>query len=247
MTAATPAPPLGLFTKISYGIGQAGEGIKTTALEAFLIFYYNQALAMPATKAALATFIALAVDAVFDPMVGSLSDSLRSAWGRRHPFMYAGAAPFGLMLYLLFAPPSGLSENALFVWMVTFTILVRMAMAIYLIPHNALGAELSPDYHERTAIGGWRLFFGVLGGSFATVAGFGYFFWITVEVPYGLGNPAAYPRFAAAFAVLASIAVLWSAVGTHSRIHFLLEPAKKHEGFSPTRLVRELAESLRST
>ena len=246
MTASTPVPKLGLLTKLSYGLGQAGEGIKTSALEAFLIFYYNQALAMPATKAALATFIALAVDAVFDPMVGSISDSLRSRWGRRHPFMYAGAAPFGLMLYLLFAPPAGLSENGLFVWMVTFTILVRMAMAVYLIPHNALGAELSPDYHERTSIGGWRLFFGFFGGVVATVAGFGYFFKNTTDVPYGLGNPAAYPRFAAVFAVLATLAVLWSALGTHSRIAYLVEPAKRHEGFSLTRLGRELAESLKS-
>jgi Na+/melibiose symporter-like transporter len=185
------APPLRLWTKISYGIGQAGEGIKTTALEAFLIFYYNQALAMPATKAALATFIALGVDAVFDPLVGSVSDSLRSRWGRRHPFMYAGAVPFGVMLYLLFAPPAGLSENGLFVWMVGFTIAVRMAMAVYLIPHNALGAELSADYHERTSIGSWRLFFGFVGSVIAVVSGFGYFFRNTPEHPYGLGTASA--------------------------------------------------------
>ncbi len=239
------APPLRLWTKISYGIGQAGEGIKTTALEVFLIFYYNQALGMPATKAALATFIALGVDAVFDPMVGSLSDSLRSRLGRRHPFMYAGAVPFGLMFYLLFAPPSGLSENGLFVWMVTFTIAVRMAMAVYLIPHNALGAELSADYHERTSIGSLRLFFGFVGGVFATVAGFGYFFKGTAD-HYGLGDPAEYPRFAAVFAVLATGSVLWSALGTHSRIRHLVAPAKLHASFSLGRLWKELVESLES-
>ena len=80
------------------------------------------------------------------------------------------------MFYLLFAPPAGLSENGLFLWMVGFTIAVRMAMAVYLIPHNALGAELSADYHERTSIGSWRLLFGFVGGVVATVSGFAYFF-----------------------------------------------------------------------
>jgi Na+/melibiose symporter-like transporter len=240
------APPLGLFTKISYGIGQAGEGIKNSAFEAFLFFYYNQALGLPASKAGVATFIALAIDAVFDPFVGSISDSLRSRWGRRHPFMYAGAVPFGVMFYLLFAPPSGLSENALFLWLIGFAVAVRTAMAVYLIPHNALGAELSADYHERTAVGGWRLLFGFTGGIVAAVVGYTVFFRNTAEQANGLGNAAAYPPFAEVFGVIATIAVLWSALGTHRRIPFLVAPARLHERFSPARLGAELAESLRS-
>jgi Na+/melibiose symporter-like transporter len=150
------------------------------------------------------------------------------------------------MLYLLFAPPAGLSENGLFLWMVGFTIAVRMAMAVYLIPHNALGAELSADYHERTSIGSWRLFFGFVGSVVAIVSGFGFFFRNTPEQPYGLGTAAAYPRFAAVFAVLATAAVFWSAFGTHSRIVHLLEPVKRHAGFSLRRLGSEVVESLRS-
>ncbi|MFI5316202.1 MAG: MFS transporter [Myxococcota bacterium] len=239
-------PKLNLFTKISYGIGQAGEGIKNTAFEAFLFFYYNQVLGVSATKAGAATLIALVFDAFIDPLLGSLSDSLRSRWGRRHPFMYLGAAPFGVMLYLLFAPPQGLSENGLFLWLAGFAIAVRASMSVYLIPHNALGAELTADYHERTSIGGWRLLFGFTAGFIAIVVGYGYYFRNTEAVPYGLGVQAAYPRFAACFAVISSIAVLWSALGTHSRIRYLVEPVRMHERFTPRRLFVEVAEALRS-
>jgi Na+/melibiose symporter-like transporter len=107
-------PALRVHTKISYGIGQLGEGIKNSSFELFLFFYYNQVLGVSATLAGAATLVALAIDAVFDPVAGSISDSFRSRWGRRHPFMYAGAVPFGLMFYLLFAPPAGLSELGLF-------------------------------------------------------------------------------------------------------------------------------------
>ncbi|HTO51950.1 MAG TPA: MFS transporter [Myxococcota bacterium] len=239
-------PKLSLFTKISYGIGQLGEGIKNGSFEIFLLFYYNQVLGLPGTLAGAATFIALGFDAFFDPFVGSLSDSLRSRWGRRHPFMYAGAVPFGVMFYLLWVPPSGLGELGLFLWLTAFAIGVRAAMAIYLIPHNAMGAELSSDYHERTSIGGWRIVLGFVGAFLASLLGFGVFFKDTPDHPFGQRNLAAYPHFAEFFGVLATAAVLWSAFGTQSRIPFLPVPARDQEPLTFTRFGRELRDSLRS-
>jgi Na+/melibiose symporter-like transporter len=235
-----------MHTKIAYGLGQLGEGIKTAAFETFLFFYYNQVLGLPATKAGAATLIALVIDAVFDPFAGSLSDSLRTRWGRRHPFMYAGAVPFGTALYFLFAPPATLGENGLFFWLIGFAVAVRLAMSVYLIPHNALGAELSGDYHERTSIGGWRILFGLFGGLVTAVVGFLYFFRDSAAHPFGQRNLEAYPRFAAFFACVATLAVLWSAFGTHSRIPYLLEPRQAPERLTFGRFVRELETSLKS-
>lgn len=237
---------LKLLTKISYGIGQAGEGIKTTAFEVFLFFYYNQVLGLSGTLAGAATLIALVVDAVFDPVAGSVSDSVRTRWGRRHPFMYAGAVPFGVMFYLLFRPPAELGQTGLFLWLTGFAIAVRISMAVYLIPHNALGAELSADYHERTSVGGWRILFGLVGGFATATIGFGYFFKDTPLHEFGQRNLAAYPAFSGFFAVLATGAVLWSALGTHSRIPHLVQPSHAPDPFSYKRLYRELSESLRS-
>jgi len=243
---------LNLFTKVSYGIGQAGEGIKNTAFEAFLFFYYNQALGLSATLAGSATLLALVVDAFFDPALGSVSDSVRTRLGRRHPFMYAGAVPFGLMFYLLFGPPAEMHQHpelhqmGLFLWLTGFAVAVRIAMSVYLIPHNALGAELSADYHERTSIGSWRISLGLMAGFATSVIGYGYFFKDAPQQPVGLRNIAAYPEFAAFFALIATSAVLWSALGTHSRIRHLVQPTNAPEKFSYKRLYTELSESLRS-
>jgi Na+/melibiose symporter-like transporter len=237
---------LNLFTKISYGIGQAGEGIKNTAFEAFLFFYYNQALGLSATLAGAATLLALVVDAFFDPALGSLSDAVRTRLGRRHPFMYAGAIPLGVMFYLLFSPPAGLGQTGMFLWLTGFAIAVRIAMSVYLIPHNALGAELSADYHERTSIGSWRISMGLMAGFATLLTGYGYFFKDASKQDVGLRNIAAYPHFAALFAAIATAAVLWSALGTHSRIRHLVQPTNAPERFSYKRLYLELTESLRS-
>ena len=40
------APPLNFAVKLSFGIGQIAEGIKTCAFGTFLLFYYNQILGL---------------------------------------------------------------------------------------------------------------------------------------------------------------------------------------------------------
>ena len=110
-------PRLHLYTKLAYGIGQLGEGFKNSSFETFLFFYYNQVLGVSGTWTGIAIFLALCVDAIADPLVGSLSDGWRSRFGRRHPFMYAAALPMGVCFALLFLPPDGLSERALAAWL----------------------------------------------------------------------------------------------------------------------------------
>ena len=130
-------------SKLAFGVGQFAEGLKNTAFAAFVLFYYNQVLGLPGTLAGAALFIALVVDAVTDPLAGSLSDNHKSRLGRRHPFMYASAVPLGMAFVGLFAPPSGLGEWGLFAWLVAFAILTRVAMTLYHVPHLALGAEMT--------------------------------------------------------------------------------------------------------
>jgi len=142
--------------RIMFAVGQIPEGVQSTSFGFFLLFFYNQVLGLSGFLASVAIVIALLVDAISDPVIGSWSDGFRHRWGRRHPFMYAGAVPFGLCFYLLFAPPAGLSEPEVFVWLVVFSVLTRTTQSVYSIPHTSLTAELSTDYQERTQLSSLR-------------------------------------------------------------------------------------------
>ncbi len=215
-------------TKFAYGIGQLAEGLKNSALGTFVLFYYNQVLGLPGTLAGLALAIALVFDAFTDPLAGSISDNWRSKYGRRHPFMYASALPLGIFFYLLFAPPTGLTDIELFVWLTATVLLTRGAMTLYHVPHIALGAELSTDYHERSQIVSYRYVFGFVGFFISYGVGFGWFFRDTDEFPKGQFNLSAYEPYAICLSLLMVVTIIWSGWGTHHRIPYLPRPAGEH-------------------
>jgi len=225
----TPAhrTPLSGSVRWSFGLGQMAEGIKNSSFSAFLLFYYNQVLGLPAESAGLAIAISLIFDAVTDPVIGTVSDRWRGPLGRRHPFMYASALPLAISFYFLFTPP-GFATNgddtALFVWMLTFTLLTRGAMTLYHVPHLALGAELSEDYDERTTLVAIRQVLSVSGYLIVYGLGFGFFFAPTPEFQNGQLNGAAYPPFAFILAVISFVTILVSGWGTRSCIPNLPKP-----------------------
>tara|TARA_R110002073_G_scaffold61577_9_gene154810 strand:+ start:176 stop:1600 length:1425 start_codon:yes stop_codon:yes gene_type:complete len=208
-------------TKLAFGTGQVAEGIKTTSFSLFVLFYYNQVLGLSGSLTGAALFIALVVDAVTDPLVGSMSDNLKSKLGRRHPFMYAAAIPLGLAFIGMFSPPGDLSEIQLFLWLVVFSVLTRVAMTFYQVPHLALGAELTDNFHERTRVVSYRQFFGTIGGALASIIGFGYYF---SDEQGGRLVAENYTAFGVTLSLMMVVAIWYSAWGTQSEIPFLKNP-----------------------
>ncbi len=209
--------------KLAFGVGQFAEGLKNIALASFLLFFYNQVLGVPGSLAGLAVGIALMIDALTDPIAGSVSDHWRSPHGRRHPFMFASIMPLMAAFFLLFNPLVS-SELGLFVWMVVFSIATRLAMSLYHVPHIALGAEMTEDFDDRSKLVGYRMFFSNLGGLATFALAFLLFFIPTPEFENGQLNREAYTPFALLLSMLMGATIFWSAWGTRSVIPFLPAP-----------------------
>lgn len=60
-----------LRTKTLFGLGAAAESVCLYSFSFLVMLYYNQVLGQPATLAGLGPTIALIVDAITDPVVGS--------------------------------------------------------------------------------------------------------------------------------------------------------------------------------
>ena len=242
VAAAAPSD-LSWRVRIMFAFGQVPEGVQSTAFGFFLLFFYNQVLGLSGSLASLAIVVALVLDAVIDPVVGSWSDRTRGRWGRRHPFMYAAALPFGVCFYLLFAPPADLNTYGVFLWLVTFSILTRATQSFYSIPHTAMTAELSTSYDERTLLSALRSLFGSIGTLMVFLIGLQIYFKASAQYPNGQLNPHAYPLFAATFAAVLVIGIWISAAGTHSQIPKLPQAGSSTTRFSLGQVLRESLEA----
>ena len=98
-------------------------------------------------------------DGISDPLIGVLSDRLRSRYGRRHPFMAISILPMGLGFIGLFAPPDSVtvSQWQLACWLLFWSLWVRTFVTAFAIPHLAMSAEISTDYTERSQVLGARM------------------------------------------------------------------------------------------
>ncbi len=243
---AVPAEePVPLGAQVAYGFGSVAEGVKNTAFNTFLLFYYNAVLGLSGTLSGAAIFLALCVDAVTDPLVGSLSDNLHSRWGRRHPYMYASAVPMGVSMWLLFNPPASLGETGLFVWFTTFAVAVRTSMTFYSIPSNSMVAELTSSYDLRTTLVSWRFFFGWIGGIAIAQVGYRVFFVAKPGLEDGRLDASAYGGFALVCALAIVAAILICSLGTH-RLIPRLKPPPEVTPFSLRRLFAEMRDVLRN-
>ena len=152
---------ISLGRRLGYGVGGAVFAVKEAAYAVFVLLFYTQVLGLSGALAGAALFAAILFDCASDPVIGAWSDRLRSAWGRRHPFMLAGCLPLGLGFLGLFAPPPAVAESSalLTLWLLFFSVWIRTFLSMYTIPHLAMTADMSSDYRERSMILGTRLFF----------------------------------------------------------------------------------------
>ncbi|MBC6441489.1 MAG: MFS transporter [Rhodospirillales bacterium] len=98
-------------------------------------------------------------DAVTDPVIGYFSDRTPGCLGRRRAWIVVGCPVIALATMQLFMPPEGAGAGHLMIW----TAVLYLAGTMVIVPMNAWGAELSPDYHQRSRVTGTRAAFGLMG------------------------------------------------------------------------------------
>ena len=202
--------------KFFYASGAVANGVKTDAFTFFLLFFYSNVIGLSPGLASLAIFIALMVDAFTDPLMGVISDRTRHKFGRRHPYFLLGMIPMGLSYFMLFSIQTSweLSQQYLFVWMLTFTMLTRLGMTIFEVPHRSLGSEMSRSYTERTSIFATRELFGWMGGLFNAFLAYTIFFKDTPDYMPGTKNPEPWIYYGMTGATIMCISVLVTYFGT---------------------------------
>ena len=153
---------LSLKLCLGFGIGTVGVSIMLNTVTAFYPAFMSTVLGQSPELAGYLLMGSKLVDAVIDLLIGRMSDHTRSRWGRRRPFLAAGAAVSAASFLMLFAPPV-LSQGALVAYMIAALVLYSAGYSLFNVPYMALPAELTEGFHERTRLISFRTVFVSIG------------------------------------------------------------------------------------
>ncbi|GAB4362021.1 MAG: MFS transporter [Methylohalobius crimeensis] len=151
--------PLSLPRLIAYGLPGLPLAILGLPLYVYLPTYYARDLMLGTPLVGSILLAARLFDVVTDPAAGLLSDRLSLDNWRRRGMMVMGVPWLLIGIWMLFLPPAGIGAG----WLLLGTLLAYLGWTLVSIPYAAWGAELSPDYHERSRLAASREGFQALG------------------------------------------------------------------------------------
>jgi Na+/melibiose symporter-like transporter len=156
-------------------LGYGGLALPLAALNlplyVYLPTFYTQQLGLDLAVVGSVLLLARLFDTLIDPLMGELTDRVRTPLGQRRPWLLLAAPLLLLASWKLFVP----GENVGAFYLLAWSCIGYAAWTLMLLAYAAWGAELSRDYHERSRITGVREGFILLGillaASLPTIVG----------------------------------------------------------------------------
>lgn len=137
--------------KIAFGLGMLANQMFPAMIGIFTVVLVEK-LGFSGLLLGLTYFIPKFYDALFDLIMGYVSDNTKSKWGRRRQYVLAGAVILGISFVLMWQlyVENGVTYN--FIYFLGISLIFYTGLTIFSIPYVAMGYEMSDDFHERTNI-----------------------------------------------------------------------------------------------
>lgn len=149
---------------LGYGLGDVFGGGSTTTINMFYLFFLTSVAGISPALAGTAILVSKIWDAVTDPVMGLITDNTRTRLGRRRPYFLLGIPLIVASFSAMWISPAEASETLRFVYALFAYLLFSTVYTMVWVPYNAIAAEMTPDYDERTRLSTARIIFSNLGG-----------------------------------------------------------------------------------
>ena len=189
---------------INYAIGMFGTSIPINMFKTFaFVFYVDHLAVLTAEKFAIIVAAYTILDALDNPIYGFLSDSTRSRWGRRRPWLVIGAPLLALSFITFFSVPAGLSEGSVFWYALIMYMLTGTLDSMINSNYGALFPELFTTEAQRAKTNALRQVFQLI-AMIISIA-------LTPIITEKIG----YRATAIAYSILAVVVILYMAFNSH--------------------------------
>ena len=161
---------LPFWLKTLYGSGDWGIASISMMRSIFYAIYLTDVVGIEPRLASLGALVGIVWDAVNDPIIGMLSDRVKSKLGRRRPFLLWFAFPFGLSFVMLWSAPNWDSQIALLIYVTLAFMISDTLTTLVAVPYYSLTPELTQNYDERTSLSSFRSVFQLLSAMVVVVS-----------------------------------------------------------------------------
>lgn len=144
--------PLSRWTLFAFALPAAPISAMGLPLVVHLPPFYAGTLGLGLVTVGAIFMLARFWDVFTDPVLGILSDRYETRWGRRRHWIVLSVPIMLLSVYMIFMPPVAVSAAYLVFWL----FVLYVGWTLLTISHMSWGAELTPDYHERSRVQGAR-------------------------------------------------------------------------------------------
>jgi len=159
---------LSVIEKIGFGAGDMAVNVVISSMMLIIAFFYTDIYGLKPQDMALLFLLVRLIDAVTDPLMGTITDRYTTRWGRYRPYFLFLAVPFGLSVFLTFSTPD-FDYNGKLVWAYATYILVTLMFTAVTIPYISIIGVLTDDPKERLSANGYRLFFAKIAAFLVTI------------------------------------------------------------------------------
>lgn len=149
--------------KIGYSLGELGSTIVWQGMMFYLGYFYTDVFQIPASAAAVLLFMPKFLDALIDPIIGTIADRTNTRWGKFRPFILFLFIPFSIFMVLTFTTPA-FSQTGRLIYAYATYMIMMLLYSLIMTPYNALGGVLTNDHKDRTSLQSYRFFMAFFGG-----------------------------------------------------------------------------------
>ncbi len=165
---ADSAQPLPVREKLGYACGDIATNFFFQSMILYQTRFYTDTVGLSAVAVGSMFLVLRLADAIFDPVIGALSDRTQTRWGKFRPWILGTALPFGLIFWLVYLSPDFGQQAKLIYAYLTYS-LVMILYSANNTPYAALMGVMTPDVSERNNVARYR-FVGALIGQFVIQA-----------------------------------------------------------------------------
>jgi len=147
---------------LAFGASGFPTQLMAQTFSAFVVYFYVTHLGVAPGWVAAAMIAHGILNAVLNPVVGALSDRIRTPWGRRIPWIGLGIVPLVVAFALVWMPPE-LPTAGLIVWFLVVVAVHDIAFVVVVLNISALFPEIFRTTDERARGNVPRQIFAILG------------------------------------------------------------------------------------